>query len=81
MQKQIEQLLEQYKDVQFSHNEDKEVFFAMLKKISSEIVDEEKLEEFLNIIEYSFVEYSDFDPEILYNPFELFDAIIDNNLD
>ncbi len=81
MNKKIENILEKYSEIEFVYEKDKKLFLDFLSKISKkiELNNISKLKDFLQILEYNFLEYSKFDKEILYNPVELVNSIFEND--
>ena len=80
--KSLKDILDKYSDIKFVYEKDKKLFLDFLYEIYKkiELYDISKLKDFLQIIEYSFLEYSKFDFEILYNPIELINSIIENDI-
>lgn len=81
MNAKIKWLLDKYSHVEFTYSKDKELFLDFLYNVSIWIKSNDKLEELLQIIEHSFIEYSKFDKRILYNPIELIDALLESDLE
>jgi hypothetical protein len=73
-------ILEKYSDITFTNKCDKSDFIDSLEKIYNTLTTQNNKVEFLDILESSLLEYTKFDNTILYNPFELFDALIEKDL-
>jgi len=82
MNKKIEEILKKYSYIEFVNNDDKIIFIDFLWKISDELENNnlDKIIDFIDMLEYDLLKYSKFDKSILYNPFKLFESIIDNDL-
>ncbi len=76
----IDQILKKYSHIQFECENDKTKMFDLVLKISNKLTTNEELNDFLKILEDSFVENSDFEHNILYNPLKLIDRLLDNDL-
>ncbi len=82
MNKKIKEILSKYSYIEFVNNDDKKKFINFLQKISYELDgnNSDKIIDFIDMLEYDLLKYSKFDKSILYNPFKLFEAIVDNDL-
>lgn len=76
----IASLLHHYQDIPFTHPKDKELFLLFIESLSEKIKTSEQEQDLLDIIEYSFVAYSRFDPKVLYNPMDFVDALLEGNV-
>gem|GEM_PF-1506156 len=80
MNSEITKVLEKYKNIEFTYQEDKTIFLEFLEQISEKIKERNDLNSLLDILEDSFLSNSKFDVSVIYNPISLVDAIIENDL-
>lgn len=80
MQKEIQEILNKYENIDFTYEKDKNVFFEFINTILKNNLNEQNINDLSQIIENSFIKYSKFDNKILYNPIELIDSIIENDI-
>lgn len=76
----MQNILKKYSHITFTDHWQKSDFFDTLNSLYKTLPSEDNKKEFLDILEASFLEYTNFDSTVLYNPFEFFDALIDNDL-
>ncbi len=81
MHKKIQNILQKYSDIKFVHKIDREIFDNFVDRLS-ELLDNDvqKIQELCQILEYHFIEASKFDTGVLYNPIDLLEAIIENDI-
>lgn len=76
----MQSILHKYSHITFTNNLEKSDFFQSLESLYEILTTLDNKKEFLDILAASFLEYTNFDSSILYNPFEFFDALIENDL-
>jgi len=72
----MQQILNKYK---FTHKKDKEIFVNFLDKIEKKLDNKDK-SHFYELIDFCLEKNTDFDTRVIYNPIELLDAILENDL-
>lgn len=80
MSNQINQILQKYSYIEFTHENDKIIFENIINSLSSNLIKEEDVNNLVQLIEYFFVKHSGFDKRILLNPLEFLDSLFEKDL-
>jgi len=81
MHQKLKNILDKYSNIEFVYKEDKSKFLEFLSRISDELKNNNsgKINDYIQILEYNFLEFSKFDKKVLYNPIELFESILEED--
>jgi len=76
----MKELLKKYSHITFTDDAKKFDFFHSIESLYKTLTTQENKKIFLDILESSLLEFSQFDKRVIYNPVEFFDALIENDL-